>query len=266
MKDDFFDQMMQVLSEESPRRAADVDPEVFRELMRDAEPPRREPPPVREAAPVRPVRPDLPPRREAAPAPAPAPVLPDVSGMDWDALAAAVRGCRGCHLCETRRNTVFGEGNLQAELMFVGEGPGADEDATGRPFVGRAGQLLDKMIAAMTFAREEVYIANVVKCRPPGNRNPSPEEAFACIGYLKRQIALVRPKVIVCLGGVALSFLCGESVGITRARGHWIDFAGIPVMPTFHPAYLLRQESAKRAAWSDLQQVMRALGRVRKRN
>ena len=257
MKEDFFDQMMRVMAEDgAARRAADVDPDVLRELMLDGEPPRREAPPRREFAPE-------PPRREAPPAPA---ALPDVSGMDWDALSAAVRDCRNCRLCETRRNTVFGEGNIHAELMFVGEGPGADEDATGRPFVGRAGQLLDKMIAAMTFAREEVYIANIVKCRPPGNRNPGLDEAEACLGYLKRQIALVQPKVIVCLGGVALSFLCRQAGGIMRARGHWIDFAGIPVMPTFHPAYLLRQESAKRAAWSDLQQVMRALGRERKRN
>lgn len=177
---------------------------------------------------------------------------------------SAVASCNRCGLCRTRNHTVFGEGNLQAELMFVGEGPGADEDAAGRPFVGRAGQLLTKMIAAMTFTREEVYIANVVKCRPPGNRNPAPEEAAACLGYLKQQIALIRPKVIVCLGGVALSFLCEHSGGITRARGHWLEFDGIPVMPTFHPAYLLRQESAKKDAWSDLQQVMRALGRTRR--
>ncbi len=204
-----------------------------------------------------------------------APVVPPVSGpvaddggcssMDWTGLAGAVSSCRKCRLCETRRNTVFGEGNPHAELMFVGEGPGADEDAAGRPFVGRAGQLLDKMISAMTFTREEVYIANIVKCRPPGNRNPDPDEALVCIGYLKRQIELLQPKVIVCLGGVALSFLCRQAGGITRARGHWLDFSGIPVMPTFHPAYLLRQESAKREAWSDLQQVMRALGRVRKK-
>ena len=186
------------------------------------------------------------------------------AGMDWAALQDAVANCRNCGLCQTRNHTVFGEGNIHAELMFIGEGPGADEDAVGRPFVGRAGQLLTKMIAAMTYTREEVYIANVVKCRPPGNRNPAPEEAMACLGYLKQQIALIRPKVIVCLGGVALSFLCQQAGGITRARGHWLDFEGIPVMPTFHPAFLLRQESAKKEVWSDLQQVMRALGRPRK--
>ncbi|MBR4957572.1 MAG: uracil-DNA glycosylase [Lentisphaeria bacterium] len=200
--------------------------------------------------------------RPAAPE-VPAAVV-SAAGMDWTALQDAVANCRNCGLCQARNHTVFGEGNIHAELMFIGEGPGADEDAAGRPFVGRAGQLLTKMIAAMTYTWEEVYIANVVKCRPPGNRNPAPEEAMACLGYLKQQIALIRPKVIVCLGGVALSFLCQQAGGITRARGHWLDFEGIPVMPTFHPAFLLRQESAKKEVWSDLQQVMRALGRTRK--
>ena len=130
----------------------------------------------------------------------------------------------------------------------------------GRPFVGKAGQLLDKMIAAMKFSREEVFIANVVKCRPPNNRVPSPEEAEACIGYLKRQIELVKPEVIVLLGATAVTFLLGKTEGITRLRGNWQAYEGIPVMPTYHPAFLLRQESAKRAAWNDLKMVMQALG------
>ena len=275
MSDDFFDQMMKILASGDLKGAADVDEAVLKELMQDRPAPVRPvPPPCRRPENLRPAAEVAAPRHEPPAQPRwedevpAAPAVPAVavsaSGMDWAALQEAVADCRNCGLCQTRNHTVFGEGNIHAELMFVGEGPGADEDATGRPFVGRAGQLLTKMIAAMTYSREEVYIANVVKCRPPGNRNPSPEEAMACLGYLKQQIALVRPKVIVCLGGVALSFLCKHAGGITRARGHWLDFEGIPVMPTFHPAFLLRQESAKKEAWSDLQQVMRALGRSRK--
>ena len=143
--------------------------------------------------------------------------------------------------------------------MFIGEGPGADEDATGRPFVGAAGQLLDKMIAAMHLAREDVYIANIVKCRPPGNRMPGADEAAACIGYLKKQIQLIQPEVIVLLGGTALSFLL-EINGITKYRGRWQNYNNIAVMPTFHPAFLLRKPEAKREAWHDLKLVMAKLG------
>ncbi len=170
--------------------------------------------------------------------------------------------CQKCELAKTRNSVVFGEGNPHARLMFIGEGPGADEDLQGRPFVGKAGQLLDKMIAAMKFTREEVFIANVVKCRPPNNRVPSSDEATACIGYLKRQIELVKPEVIVLLGATAVTFLLGKNEGITRLRGNWQAYEGIPVMPTYHPAFLLRQESAKRAAWSDLKMVMQALGKL----
>ena len=145
--------------------------------------------------------------------------------------------------------------------MFIGEGPGADEDAQGVPFVGRAGQLLTRMIAAMQFKRSEVYIANIVKCRPPGNRNPADDEMDSCLPYLNRQIQLVSPKVIVLLGNVALKGLMKRG-GISRLRGHWLDYKGIMVMPTFHPAYLLRYEAAKRDAWSDLQQVMKVFGKV----
>ena len=144
--------------------------------------------------------------------------------------------------------------------MFIGEGPGADEDAQGIPFVGRAGELLTKMIKAMTFDRSEVYIANIVKCRPPENRNPSDEEAEVCIPFLKRQIELVNPKVIVLLGAVPLKYLMGKT-GISRMRGTWMEYKGIQVMPTYHPAYLLRNPGAKKDVWQDLQEVMSVLGR-----
>ena len=178
-----------------------------------------------------------------------------------ESLAQSVLTCEGCQLCQTRTHAVFGEGNPHAELMFIGEGPGRDEDLQGRPFVGRAGQLLDRMIAAMGMRREEVYIANVVKCRPPNNRTPEEEEATACISYLRWQIYLIRPRVMVLLGATAAHYLLNEKQGIMRLRGNWLDYQGIPVMPTYHPAFLLRQETAKRDAWLDLQQVMRFLGR-----
>lgn len=176
-------------------------------------------------------------------------------------LCSVVQQCRACQLCMNRNNTVFGEGNPDADLMFIGEGPGFDEDRLGRPFVGKAGQLLDKMIAAMQFTRAEVFIANVVKCRPPNNRTPMPDEAAACIGYLQRQIELVAPKVIVLLGATAARFLLNTNTGIMRLRGRWLQYNGIPVMPTYHPAFLLRQEGAKREAWMDLQMVMKLFGK-----
>lgn len=176
-------------------------------------------------------------------------------------LCAIVQQCNACQLCQGRHNTVFGEGNPDADLMFIGEGPGFDEDRLGRPFVGRAGQLLDKMIAAMQFTRAEVFIANVVKCRPPNNRTPMPEEAAACIGYLQRQIEVVAPKAIVLLGATAARFLLNTDTGIMRLRGRWLQYNGIPVMPTYHPAFLLRQEGAKREAWMDLQMVMKLFGK-----
>ena len=169
--------------------------------------------------------------------------------------------CQKCELAKTRNSVVFGEGNPHARLMFIGEGPGADEDLQGRPFVGKAGQLLDKMIAAMKFTREEVFIANVVKCRPPNNRVPSSDEATACIGYLKRQIELVKPEVIVLLGAVSMRFLLGKT-GISKLRGTWQEYNGIPVMPTYHPAFLLRNPGAKADVWKDLQAVMSRLGKL----
>jgi len=180
-----------------------------------------------------------------------------------ESLAQMVSACQGCQLHLARTHAVFGEGNPHAELMFIGEGPGRDEDLQGRPFVGRAGQLLDRMIAAMGMRREDVYIANVVKCRPPNNRTPEPKEAESCISFLKWQIYLVRPKVIVLLGATAAHYLLNEPRGIMRLRGNWLDYQGIPVMPTYHPAFLLRQESAKRDAWHDLQQVMRKMQEIK---
>jgi DNA polymerase len=177
--------------------------------------------------------------------------------------------CTKCVLHKTRTNTVFGEGDFNAELVFVGEGPGADEDRTGRPFVGRAGDLLTKMITAMGLSREGVFICNVVKCRPPGNRNPAAEEVQACWGYLVRQLQIIRPKVIVTLGNPATQTLLDTKTGITRLRGSWQQLgeigeglAGTAVMPTFHPSYLLRQYTPenRKKVWSDLQTVMKALG------
>ena len=169
--------------------------------------------------------------------------------------------CTRCGLCKGRKTIVFGAGNPGAELMFVGEGPGADEDAEGVPFVGKAGQLLTKMIEAMTFSRDQVYICNVVKCRPPGNRNPEPEEIAACEPFLKAQIEAIKPKVIVALGKFAAQTLLRDDTPITRLRGQWKRYEGIPLMPTFHPAYLLRTPEDKKLAWLDLKAVMARLDR-----
>lgn len=185
------------------------------------------------------------------------------------AIDEEVKCCRKCGLHQGRNHTVFGEGNPDADLVFVGEGPGADEDSTGRPFVGRAGELLTKMIHAMGLTREAVFICNIVKCRPPGNRAPAPEEVQACWGYLIRQLQILQPRVIVALGNPATQNLLQTSVGITKLRGQWQKLpdlgeglAGIPVMPTFHPAYVLRQYTVenRQKVWSDLQSVMELLG------
>ncbi|RMG11740.1 MAG: uracil-DNA glycosylase, partial [Deltaproteobacteria bacterium] len=167
-----------------------------------------------------------------------------------------------CKLCETRTNLVFGVGNPRAEIVFVGEGPGRDEDLAGEPFVGRAGQLLTRMIQAMGYQREEVYICNVVKCRPPGNRDPEPDEVAACEPFLKAQLAAIEPKVVVALGRFAVQCLLGDpNARITRVRGTWHSYAGIPLMPTFHPAYLLRNPKEKRKVWEDLKAVLARIGR-----
>jgi DNA polymerase len=177
--------------------------------------------------------------REPAPLTEPGPVRADAAS----ALAVVrddLGDCRRCKLCEARTHIVFGVGNPSAKLMFVGEGPGADEDAQGEPFVGRAGQKLNEMIRAIGLTRQDVYIANVVKCRPPGNRDPQPDEVATCSPFLFRQIEAIGPKVIVALGSPAAKTLLGTKAGITSLRGRWGSFRGIPVMPTFHPAYLLR--------------------------
>ena len=179
-----------------------------------------------------------------------------------DEIRSELGDCRRCKLCGGRTQIVFGSGNPRAELMFVGEAPGADEDKQGQPFVGKAGQLLTKMIEAMKFTRDDVYICNVVKCRPPENRNPEPDEISACDPYLKAQVASVRPKVIVTLGKFAAQTLLKDQTAITRLRGQWREYEGIPLMPTFHPAYLLRVPTEKKLAWGDLQEVMKKLGRT----
>jgi DNA polymerase len=169
--------------------------------------------------------------------------------------------CRRCKLAAGRTNLVFGVGNPGSELMFVGEGPGEDEDRQGEPFVGRAGQLLTKMIGAMGYGREQIYIANVVKCRPPGNRNPEPDEILACEPFLRGQIDAIRPKVIVALGKFAAQTLLRDTSPISRLRGRWFEYEGVRLMPTFHPAYLLRSPNEKGKAWEDLQLVMKELGK-----
>jgi DNA polymerase len=193
----------------------------------------------------------------SAPSPASAVRLPQ--------LAVEVAACTRCGLASTRTQTVFARGNPHARLCFVGEAPGADEDAQGLPFVGRAGQLLDRMIGAMGLAPQtDVYICNILKCRPPGNRRPEPEEMAACFPYLHEQLDLVRPRVIVALGNTAVAALLDTKLGITKLRGQWKLYRGVLVMPTYHPSYLLRpspqQADAKRQTWEDLQLVMKELG------
>lgn len=177
------------------------------------------------------------------------------SGETLEEISAQVGNCTRCPLCQSRTNIVHTEGNRQARLMFVGEAPGADEDAQARPFVGRAGQLLTKIIEAIGMSRAEVLIGNVNRCRPPGNRAPTHEEASMCKPYLLREIAVVKPEVIVVLGNTAMKNLLDTKEGITKLRGHFQDFKGIKVMPTFHPAYLLRDPSKKRETWDDLKKV-----------
>ena len=260
-KPDIFDEIILFLRESQEHSATmDISPETLKALY---EPPERKRSPgsrvMRESA-----------AAASMPASGPtgtrqphaAPGTPQKLLDAWEELEQRCKSCEKCKLCSSRTNVVFGDGNRNADLMFIGEGPGADEDAQGLPFVGRAGQLLTKMIAAMQYDRKtEVYIANIVKCRPPGNRNPEPDEAAACIGYLKRQIELVHPKVIILLGAVPLLYLMGMK-GITSIRGKWLDYQGIRVMPTFHPAYLLRNPDAKIFAWQDLQMAMKVLGKT----
>lgn len=173
----------------------------------------------------------------------------------WPELMQSMRDCQRCGLCRGRTNIVPGEGNPAAELMFVGEGPGQEEDRQGRPFVGPSGELLTKMIHAIGMERSECYIANIVKCRPPGNRNPAPEEAAQCIDFLRQQTALIRPKVMVLLGRVACRYILKEDIFITRDHGIWFERKGVWFMPTFHPSALLRDPSKKRDAWEDFKKI-----------
>lgn len=178
---------------------------------------------------------------------------------NWEELEKACLSCKKCELCKTRNNVVIGEGNKNANLMFIGEGPGADEDNTGIPFVGKAGKLMNMAFRGVGIKREDVYIANVVKCRPPQNRNPEDEESRACLEYLKSQVMLVKPKIIVLLGNIALKNILGKEYSITSSRGKWIEKDGILYFATFHPAALLRDETKKILFWKDLKNVIEEL-------
>ena len=192
---------------------------------------------------------------------APSPPAEPIARRPLDEIRRELGDCQRCKLCSGRKTIVFGSGNPRAELVFVGEGPGEEEDLKGVPFVGQAGQLLTKMIEAMKFTRDDVYICNVVKCRPPNNRNPEPDEIAACEPFLKAQLASLQPKVIVALGKFAAQTLLRDDTAITRLRGQWREYQGVALMPTFHPAYLLRKPEEKRVAWMDLQEVMKRLGK-----
>ena len=175
---------------------------------------------------------------------------------NWEQLEEDANQCRKCKLCQTRNNVVFGVGSKETELMFIGEGPGADEDMQGIPFVGKAGKLMNMAFEIVGLDRNKVYIANIVKCRPPSNRNPQDDEAMACLNYLRNQVILVKPKIIVLLGSVALKNILGKEYGITASRGKWIEKKGILYMPTWHPAALLRDETKKIDFINDLKLVM----------
>jgi uracil-DNA glycosylase family 4 len=183
----------------------------------------------------------------------------DRQGQTLPDVRDALGDCRRCPLCETRANLVFGEGNVGAGLVFVGEAPGADEDRQGRPFVGKAGQLLTRIIVAMGLQRQDVYICNILKCRPPENRNPRPEEIAACEPFLIRQLQAIRPKIICALGTFSAHTLLKTDVPISVLRGRFHSYQGIPLMPTYHPAYLLRNPAAKKQVWEDVQKIMKAL-------
>lgn len=245
---------------EDGRVAAPVAKDVLDALKRPA---------ARRAAPVT-TPPAAAPRTTVGHAPAPepasaAPVADRVSAArrGLEAIAREVTACTACGLHESRTRTVPGQGHPQPEIVFVGEGPGADEDREGLAFVGRAGQLLTKMIEAMGLDREQVFICNVVKCRPPGNRTPELTEMAACLPYLNRQISILKPRVIIALGATALKGLIEipEGTGITKLRGTWQAFGGIDLMPTFHPAYLLRNPAMKKYVWEDLKTVLRHIDR-----
>ena len=175
---------------------------------------------------------------------------------NWEELEKSIENCQKCKLYKGRKNIVFGVGNKDADIMFIGEGPGADEDNQGEPFVGKAGKLMDMAFTALGIKREEVYIANIVKCRPPSNRNPEQDEAQTCLNYLRNQVILIKPKIIVLLGNVALKGILGEEYGISASRGKWVEKKGILYMPTWHPAALLRDETKKIDFINDLKLVL----------
>jgi uracil-DNA glycosylase len=199
--------------------------------------------------------------QKAPPYPGALPGVVDGERPALDEIRRTLGDCQRCKLCTGRKNIVFGAGNPRADLVFVGEGPGENEDLKGIPFVGAAGDLLTKMIQAMGFSRDDVYICNVVKCRPPGNRNPEPDEIASCEPFLRSQLLAIQPKVIVALGKFAAQTLLRDTTPITRLRGQWREYQGVKLMPTFHPAYLLRSPNEKRKAWEDLQQVMKIFGK-----
>lgn len=178
---------------------------------------------------------------------------------NWEDLENSIIDCNKCPLCHNRNKIVLGEGNKNAVIMFIGEGPGADEDVQGRPFIGKAGQLMNKAFEALDIHREEVYITNIVKCRPPQNRVPDKVEANACMNYLRNQVILIKPKIIVLLGSTALKNILGQDYSITKERGKWIEMKGIWYMPTFHPAALLRDDNKKIDFWRDLKQIKEKL-------
>lgn len=213
-------------------------------------------------------------RPEIAPAPAPRPRLaeapaaatPPISELTTttlDQLATTIAACRACGLCGTRISTVPGAGSSTAEVVFIGDIPSAEDDASGQPFAGKDGELLTKMITAMGLSRGQVFITNVIKCRPPASRAPLADEVAACLGYLHQQISFIRPKVICTLGNLPLrALLNDDTLGVTRLRGTRLDYRGIPLIPTFHPGFLLRNEAAKKPCWDDLKQVLAVLGRI----
>ena len=174
---------------------------------------------------------------------------------NWEDLEKSILECKKCRLCTNRTNIVFGQGNKKARLMFIGEGPGADEDKQGIPFVGKAGQLMNNAFQALEINREDVYIANIVKCRPPSNRVPEDDEVQTCLNYLRNQVILIKPKNIVLLGSTALKNILGKEYGITAVRGNWMEKNGIKYMPTWHPAALLRDENKKIEFWQDLKEA-----------
>ena len=175
---------------------------------------------------------------------------------NWEELEQSIVNCNKCKLCVNRKNIVFGQGNKNADIMFIGEAPGADEDIQGLPFVGKAGKLMNMAFEGLGIKREEVYIANIVKCRPPQNRVPEPDEAESCLNYLRNQVILVKPRIIVLLGSTALKNILGKELSITASRGKWIEKKGIYYMPTLHPAALLRDENKKIEFWRDLKSVV----------